>query len=124
MKKCRGLQDYVNGYNYFYNNYRITYYMSNIEPLLDAVDTLLEYIWILDSSDEQDDLWGSTLAQADYIAGMIAMYRAMNKTPPPIMKPTIDRMTTTDTYRDSGGQKTYTTTKDTLYNMNVLTEIK
>ena len=82
--------------------------MSNIEPLLDAVDTLLEYIWILDSSDEQDDLWGSTLAQADYIAGMITMYRAMNKTPPPIMKPTIDRMTTTDTYRGFNGQITYT----------------
>jgi len=93
MKKCRGLQDYVNGYNYFYNNYRITYYMSNIEPLLNAVDTLLEYIWILDSSDEQDDLWGSTLAQADYIAGMIAMYRSMNKTNQPIMKSNTDSVT-------------------------------
>lgn len=72
--------------------------MSNIEPLLNAVDTLLEYIWILDSSDEQDDLWGSTLAQADYIAGMVAMYRAMNKIPQPTMKTNIDRMTTTDSY--------------------------
>ena len=112
MKKCRGLQDYVNGYNYFYNNYRITYYMSNIEPLLNAVDTLLEYIWILDSSDEQDDLWGSTLAQADYIAGMIAMYRSMNKTNLLITKPkgpvNIDRTTTTDAYLGSVGQITYT----------------
>jgi len=67
--------------------------MSNIEPLLNAVDTLLEYIWILDSSDEQDDLWGSTLAQADYIAGMIAMYRSMNKTNQPIMKSNTDSVT-------------------------------
>ena len=67
--------------------------MSNIEPLLNAVDTLLEYIWILDSSDEQDDLWGSTLAQADYIAGMIAMYRSMNKTNLLIMKSNTDSVT-------------------------------
>jgi hypothetical protein len=95
--------------------------MSNIEPLLNAVDTLLEYIWILESSDEQDDLWGSTVAQADYIAGMVAMYRAMNKTNQPIMK---SEKITTDTHRDSGGQRTYTTTTDTIYNMNVLREIK
>jgi len=70
--------------------------MSNIEPLLNAVDTLLEYIWVLESPDEQDDLWGSTVAQADYIAGMVAMYRAMNKTNQPIMN--VDRQAPTDSY--------------------------
>ena len=80
MKKCRGLQDYVNGYNYFYNNYRITYTMSDtsIDPLLNAVDTLIELIMEYEHGTDPG-LWDSVLSQCDYISGMTHAYRAVMK---------------------------------------------
>jgi len=114
MKKCRGLQDYVNGYNYFYNNYRITYYMSNIEPLLNAVDTLVDLIREYEDcpKDDREELWDTINSQADYVSGIIVGARMINKTNLLITKPkapvNIDRTISTDTYLGSVGQITYT----------------
>ena len=70
--------------------------MSNIEPLLNAVDTLVELIREYDdaqSRTEEEALIESINSQADYISGMIAMYRAINKTNQPIMKSNTDSVT-------------------------------
>ena len=78
--------------------------MSNIEPLLNAVDTLVELCNdIYGTQGEKDFL--NLICQANYVSGIVMGYRMMTGTPPSVMK---HEKTTTDTYRGSGSQITYT----------------
>ena len=69
--------------------------MSNIEPLLNAVDTLIEIINAYDSTGRRnpEEIWDSLISQADFVSGMTHAYRAMNKTNQPIMKSNTDSVT-------------------------------
>ena len=85
--------------------------MSNIEPLLNAVDTLVELIREYEDCPNREELWGTINSQADYVYGIVVGCRLMNKTNLLITKPKgpihLDRTITTSEYIGGVSQSTY-----------------